>query len=108
MNTINYEAIEDEEILFQPQGMTVEYVAKNKKKEQQKYAHSAHYFIKVVQTDKKRYIIGKQVPGKQNTFLKHIYATRTTAQKHADAKNKSYVGRGKKYAKMKKPHYESL
>jgi hypothetical protein len=115
MNTINYEAIEDEEILFQPQDMTVVYVAmpnkkvvQPKKEEPHKYMVSVHYFIKVVHTDKIRYIIGKQTTGKPNTFLKHIYATRATAQKHVDAKNKSYVGRGKKSAIRQIPHYESL
>ena len=40
MTTINYEAIEDEEILFQPQGMTVVYVATpNKKVEQPTIKH---------------------------------------------------------------------
>ena len=115
MTTINYEAIKDEEILFQPQDMTVVYVAITNKKVAQpkkvqphKYMPSVHYFIQIVHTDKVRYIIGKQTPGKPNTFLKPKYATRATAQKHVDAKNQSYVGRGKKSTIRQMPHYETL
>ena len=67
-----------------------------------------HYFIKAIDQKSTKYVIGKQVSGKPNTFLKQTYVNRATAQKHATSKNKSQVGRGKKPSKMKKPQYESL
>jgi len=67
-----------------------------------------HYFIKAIEIKEKKYVIGKQVPGKPDTFLKPLYSSRETAQKHATTKNKSQVGRGKKPKQMKQPQYESL
>jgi len=47
MTTINYEAIEGEEILFQPQGMTVEYVAKSNKEINNDECERLSYAIKI-------------------------------------------------------------